>query len=200
MDGKKWIINILRILCVVVFMGVFLISFAESAGMFGQWGFGNPKTMTEKEKKQYANVVLMPELSNCLERYSTMRIHTGEFKYAMRVSMETYSYGSVEEMCNALPEGCREAILATLEKAKYEDTDLADKRMKYYVVYSDLGYMSEENGKLPLVSELDIDQEYQELERKITEICYQVLEYEDGSYRFHIWYEYLLCNLETVNE
>lgn len=128
-------------------------------------------------KNEYAAVALKPELSTCFELYAekTINYHT------KRIAVESYSYKSLNELCAALPSEWRDEIQAALGSGdSFTTYDLKDEYVTVYTLSSDL----------ELADMGNIDSQYRSLANKVNTKYYQIIEYDDGSYRFGFWFEY----------
>lgn len=128
-------------------------------------------------KAEYAAVALKPELSSCFELYAekTINYHT------KRIAVESYSYGSLNELCAALPSEWRDEIQAALGSGdSFTTYDLKDEYVTVYTLSSNL----------ELANMADISSQYRSLANKVNTKYYQIIEYDDGSYRFGFWFEY----------
>ena len=128
-------------------------------------------------KAEYAAVALKPELSSCFELYAekTINYHT------KRIAVESYSYRSLNELCAALPSEWRDEIQAALGSGdSFTTYDLKDEYVTVYTLSSNL----------ELANMADISSKYRSLANKVNTKYYQIIEYDDGSYRFGFWFEY----------
>lgn len=137
-----------------------------------------PKTYSSSGwKDEYAAVALKPELSSCFELYAekTINYHT------KRIAVESYSYNSLSELCAALPAEWTDAIHAALQSGdSFTTYDLKDEYVTVYTLSSNL----------PLAGMGDISSQYKPLASQVNTKYYQIIEYDDGSYRFGFWFEY----------
>lgn len=125
---------------------------------------------------EYAAVAMKPELSSCFEIYGEKTINFS----TKRVVVESYSYKSLMDLCNALPSDWSSEIQASVERGDYFTSyDLNDTYVEAYTM---------EN--LPLCRISEIDPAYRVLAQKAGTKYYQILKYDDGSYRFLFWFEY----------
>lgn len=128
-------------------------------------------------KEEYAAVALKPELSSCFELYAekTINYHT------KRIAVESYKYKSLNELCAALPSEWSDEIKAAVGSGdSFTTYDLKDDYVTVYTLSSDL-----ELAKLS-----DIGSQYRALVGRVSTKYYQIIEYDDGSYRFGFWFEY----------
>lgn len=128
-------------------------------------------------KAEYAAVALKPELSSCFELYAekTINYHT------KRIAVESYKYKSLNELCAALPSEWRDEIQAALGSGdSFTTYDLKDEYVTVYTLSSNL----------ELANMADISSQYRSLANKVNTKYYQIIEYDDGSYRFGFWFEY----------
>ena len=124
--------------------------------------------LTDKQKTEFGEMALMPAMAPSIERYGIKGWQDAEYL------IETYRYDSVDALCDAMPDGCRESIEKTLATGTFTYTkDAGGKRIKRY----DVGY------GLPLISD---DQAREQLD--VYEYGafrdYYIYEYSDGTYRF----------------
>lgn len=128
-------------------------------------------------KAEYAAVALKPELSSCFELYAekTINYHT------KRIAVESYKYKSLNELCAALPSEWSDEIQAALGSGdSFTTYDLKDEYVTVYTLSSNL----------ELANMADISSQYRSLANKVNTKYYQIIEYDDGSYRFGFWFEY----------
>jgi hypothetical protein len=124
--------------------------------------------MTDEEKIDFSNRALYPALADCLERRADRGLRDAEYL------IETYRYSSVEEMCGALPAGCRDAVEYTLENATpVEGKDMKGVKIKLYNI----------EYALPLLDKNTAPEKYKVYTYNAFH-DYFIYEYEDGSYRF----------------
>ncbi len=128
-------------------------------------------------KAEYAAVAIKPELSSCFELYAekTINYHT------KRIAVESYKYKSLNELCAALPSEWSDEIKAAVGSGdSFTTYDLKDEYVTVYTLSSgiELANMSE------------IDSSYRLLAQSVSTKYYQIIEYDDGSYRFGFWFEY----------
>ena len=169
-----WILRIIIILTVIIFLVSIYFSFISYTS-----DFSVHTDITAEDQKYYASVVLMPDLSDQIERFGIRNMRNLIEKWK-RVSIETTKYKNLEELCNALPEGCSDPIRNAIASGQCTyGRDLEKESVKWYTI---------EQG-LPLIGSLNPDPEVQQQRSKITKIYYQVYEYGDGAYRFQVWYE-----------
>ena len=128
-------------------------------------------------KAEYAAVALKPELSSCFELYAekTINYHT------KRIAVESYSYRSLNELCAAPPSEWSDEIKAAVGSGdSFTTYDLKDEYVTVYTLSSNL----------ELANMADISSQYRSLANKVNTKYYQIIEYDDGSYRFGFWFEY----------
>lgn len=126
------------------------------------------ETMTMEEKDDYSNRALFPELAGSLERLGKRGARDAEYM------IETYQYESLEEMYEALPDGCEEAIEYTFEHAEpTESEDITGTAIMCY----EIEYV------LPVRDKNTVPEEYEVYTYNAFH-HYYVYEYEDGTYRF----------------
>lgn len=126
------------------------------------------ESMTAEQQKEYGYKALYPELAPCFERYAKKGLRDAVYE------VETYQYNSLDEMYEALPEGCRDSIEITLQDTDSEDSkDIKGTSVKRYRISSGL----------PLLDEDTIPEEYEFYTYGVFH-DYYVYEYEDGTYRF----------------
>ncbi len=124
--------------------------------------------MAAEDKERWSYNVYLPEAEHCFEYYSVNGIRDQRFM------VETRAYSSVEEMCAELPEGCQEAIMASLRSTSTEEEDIRGMDVKQYKVNDEL---------LPLITWDEVKAKY-DYRALIGPREYYVDEYEDGTYRF----------------
>lgn len=128
-------------------------------------------------KAEYAAVALKPELSSCFELYAdkTINYHT------KRIAVESYKYKSLNELCAALPSEWSDEIKAAVGSGdSFTTYDLKDDYVTVYTLSSGI----------ELANMSDIGSQYRSLAGSVSTKYYQIIEYDDGSYRFGFWFEY----------
>lgn len=128
-------------------------------------------------KAEYAAVALKPELSSCFELYAekTINYHT------KRIAVESYKYKSLNELCAALPSEWSDEIKAAVGSGdSFTTYDLKDDYVTVYTLSSDI----------ELAKTSEIGSSYRLLAQSVSTKYYQIIEYDDGSYRFGFWFEY----------
>ena len=126
--------------------------------------------LTDKKKSEFSEMALMPGLAPSIERYGIKGWQDAEYL------IETYKYDSVDAMCDALPEGCRDSVVKTLEETTPAGSkDANGKRIKRYdVTYG-----------LPLISDDQMEEETHSYTLGAFR-DYYIYEYSDGTYRFAV--------------
>ena len=128
-------------------------------------------------KAEYAAVAIKPELSSCFELYAekTINYHT------KRIAVESYKYKSLNELCAALPSEWSDDIKAAVGSGdSFTTYDLKDEYVTVYTLSSGI----------ELANMSDIGSQYRALAGSVSTKYYQIIEYDDGSYRFGFWFEY----------
>ena len=128
-------------------------------------------------KAEYAAVALKPELSSCFELYAekTINYHT------KRIAVESYKYKNLNELCAALPSEWSDEIKAAVGSGdSFTTYDLKDDYVTVYTLSSGI----------ELANMSDIGSQYRALAGRVSTKYYQIIEYDDGSYRFGFWFEY----------
>lgn len=128
-------------------------------------------------KAEYAAVAIKPELSSCFELYAekTINYHT------KRIAVESYKYKSLNELCAALPSEWSDDIKAAVGSGdSFTTYDLKDDYVTVYTLSSGI----------ELAKMSDIGSQYRALASRVSTKYYQIIEYDDGSYRFGFWFEY----------
>ncbi len=128
-------------------------------------------------KAEYAAVAIKPELSSCFELYAekTINYHT------KRIAVESYKYKSLNELCAALPSEWSDDIKAAVGSGdSFTTYDLKDDYVTVYTLSSGI----------ELANLSDIGSQYRALAGRVSTKYYQIIEYDDGSYRFGFWFEY----------
>ena len=126
------------------------------------------ESMTAEQKEEYSYKALYPDLAPCFERYAKKGLRDAVYV------VETYQYGSLDEMYEALPEECRDSIETTLKDIDPEDgEDIKGTHVKRYEI----------SYGLPLLDKDTIPEEYEFYTYGVFQ-DYYVYEYEDGTYRF----------------
>ena len=129
------------------------------------------ENVTEGERDKLSYLALMPDAFDDIEYYAVMGSRDPSYL------ITSHSYGSVDDMCKALPEGCAKGIRNALEKGEFKETeDVLNRMAKRYDVSPE---------DLPLIKEDDVKREYFASARGAFRYYY-VLEYQDGTYRFEM--------------
>ena len=146
----------------LTFYGILFIQVARAVS----WKVND--NLTDKQKTEFSQMALMPGMAPSVERYGIKGWQDAEYL------IETYRYDSVDALCDALPDGCRECVETTLAAgASTTSKDAEGKRIKRY----DVAY------GLPLVSDEQAREEFDAYEYGAFR-DYYIYEYSDGTYRF----------------
>ena len=161
---KGPIIAISIILAHVLIYGTFYLHFRR------QMTWTVKEFTTAESREDYACRALMPGIADTLERYGRRGMRDSEDM------LESRSFGSLDEMIKALPEGFEDAIKKTVKEAKPEQSkDITGKNVTMYgVMY-----------QLPMASKEDLDKKYEYYFYGVR-MSHYILQYEDGTYRFAI--------------
>ena len=127
--------------------------------------------VTDGEREKLSQLALMPDAADDIDYYAVMGSRDPSYL------ITSHSYGSVDDLCKALPEGCEKGIRNALKNGEYKETeDVLNRMTKRYDVSPDY---------LPLIKEDEVKREYCAAARGAFRYYY-VLEYEDGTYRFEM--------------
>ena len=160
--------GIIILIAFALFVGATFFVTIRSYIKATNWTIHDP--MSDEGKELYSNAVLLPGLSACFERYADKGVRDSDYM------VETYSYQSVSEMCDALPKGCNEGIKAALDEGVYENAeDIYGTPVKRYQI----------NTGLPLIDQEAVIEKYRYAYAGAF-IYYYVLEYSDGTCRFAV--------------
>ena len=163
---KGFLIGLGIFLTIALTFGALIFMFIFNYVNAFKWEVHEP--MTAEQQKEYGYKALYPELASCFERYGVKGMRDAEYL------VETFRYNSLDEMYEALPEGCRDSIGLTLQDTAPEDSeDVKGAPVKRYRISSGL----------PLLDEDTIPEEYEFYTYGVFH-DYYVYEYEDGTYRF----------------
>ena len=163
---KGFLIGLGIFLTIALTFGALVFMFIRNYVNAFKWSVH--KTMTVEEKDRFSNMALYPELADCLERCADRGMRDAEYL------IETYRYNSVEEMCEALPDGCRDTVERTLKEVEPAiGKDMKDTPVRLYKI---------EYG-LPLRDGDTIDEKYKVYTYNAFH-DYYLYEYDDGTYRF----------------
>ena len=167
---RKGIVIVISIFVVLALLAVILIVLTMRGYIKSfQWDIHEQVTDREREKLSY--LALLPEASDDIEYYAVMGSRDPSFL------ITSHSFGSVDDMCKALPKGCEKGIRNALEKGEFKETeDVLNRMTKRYDISPD---------DLPLIKEGDVKKEYYASALGAFRYYY-VLEYEDGTYRFEM--------------
>ena len=146
--------GIIIIIAFALFIGATFFVTIRSYIKATNWTIHDP--MSDEGKELYSNAVLLPGLSACFERYADKGVRDSDYM------VETYSYQSVSEMCDALPKGCNAE-------------DIYGTPVKRYQI----------NTGLPLIDQEAVTEKYRYAYAGAF-IYYYVLEYSDGTCRFAV--------------
>ena len=129
------------------------------------------QNVTAQEKDRLSNLTLLPGAAGCIDYYSVMGMRDPSYL------ITSYPYGSINELCAALPEGCSTGIENALANGEYKQTeDVLNVLVKRYEIAED---------DLPLIEEKDVPDQYSAAALGAFRYYY-ILEYEDGTYRFEM--------------
>ena len=165
-EKKKFYLGISIFAVLVLLVGISCFMTIRQYVNASQWEAYDP--MPQEKKELFANVSRMPELFGCFERYAVKGLRD------LDCLIETRRYEGLDEMCEALPAGCGEAIEKALseENAQPGEDIGGDSAVKYGV----------ETG-LPLVDRKDLNEKYKSSYVGAV-IQYFVLKNPDGAWRF----------------
>lgn len=156
----NFIIEILPILIGIIlllpllFCVLFFILFAPKA----KWQY--VENLTLEDKQAFANMALMPEMANSITRYGTMGFQDVDAK------IETCTFRDIDELCQLMPEGSKEAIEKTLSGIAEQN---AQKIVTYRIASEDLPLAIRE------INDNNFGERY-----------YFILVYPDGGYSLEI--------------
>ncbi|MBR2751676.1 MAG: hypothetical protein IKD90_11165 [Clostridiales bacterium] len=173
-DMKKgclqWFLSVS--ICVLLFIGFCMYSCLASFIKTDTRWYAQT-SLSSEDKTRWSYYMFLPEAKHCFELYS----NRGNRDPAYMV--ETLAYKSIEDMCSDLPEECEAAILQAHGSAPEETEDIRGVKVKQYEVRNDL---------LPIISEDEVSRKYGPYSlgcpRK-----YYINEYEDGTYRFVMFFQ-----------
>lgn len=167
---RKGIVIVISIFAVLALLAVVLIVMTMR-GYIKSFQWDIHEHVTDGEREKLSHLALMPEAADDIEYYAIMGMRDPSFL------ITSHSYGSVDDMCKALPEGCEKGIRNALKSGEYKETeDVLNRMTKRYDVSPD---------DLPLIKEDEVKREYYAAARGAFRYYY-VLEYEDGTYRFEM--------------
>ena len=145
---------------------------------YGNASGGGSSVSWSSWKEECAAVALKPEIESCFEIHGekTINYHT------KRIAAESYAYDSLEQLCAAMPSDWRNAIKEAVQRGdSFSSTDLDGNYVTFYTI----------DGNLPCVSPSDLKSPAAKaLAQSVGTKYYQVIEYDNGQYRFGFWYEY----------
>lgn len=161
------IIKFLKSIIIVIIM-VFGLYFAMQilmVLMFAGTTRWHVRKISSAERQNYAEYAFLPGIDDALERFATRGWQDVESQ------LETYAYKSLDELCDALPEGCGPAVRnALMSSTPTEETDVKGKTAQAYLITDDLPIKRDETD------------EQVRYERR----NYYVYKYKNGKYRFVI--------------
>ena len=179
MERKGVLITIFVFLAVAIIIGgVFIVSQTNRFLKAEEWTVHD--NLTEEEKNELANMVLMPEIKDGIERY---QIRSAD-KFSV-ITAEMYPLKSKEDLISSLPAGCKEAIENVLKGQKLGEDYGTDNDISGNPVYS----YSINSEKLPLKGLSDLDPSYRVSAEECFNRQYSVFRYDDGSYRMVFWFQ-----------
>ena len=161
---KGPIIAISIILAHVLIYGTFYLHFRR------QMTWTVKEFTTAESREDYARRALMPGIADILERYGRRGMRDSEDM------LESRAFSSLDEMIEALPKGCEDAVRKTIKNAEpKESKDITGKSVTMYgVMY-----------QLPQAKRGDLDNKYEYYFYGVR-MSHYILEYEDGTYRFAV--------------
>ena len=128
--------------------------------------------------EECAAVALKPEIESCFEIHGekTINYHT------KRIAAESYAYDSLDQLCAAMPSDWRQAIKDAVQRGdSFSSTDLDGNYVTFYTMDKNLPCVSPRDLKSPAA---------RALAESVGTKYYQIIEYDNGQYRFGFWYEY----------
>jgi hypothetical protein len=158
------------------------VSYGGSSGgssgkSYGASGGGSSVSLTSW-KEECAAVALKPEIESCFEIHGekTINYHT------KRIAAESYAYDSLDQLCAAMPSDWRQAIKDAVQRGdSFSSTDLDGNYVTFYTMDKNLPCVSPRDLKSPAA---------RALAESVGTKYYQIIEYDNGQYRFGFWYEY----------
>ena len=179
MERKNVIIYIVVFLAAAIIIGgIFIVSQTKRFLKAGEWTVHD--NLTELEKNELANMVLMPEIKDGIERYE---IRSAD-KHSV-IAVEMYLQKSKEDLISSLPAGCKEVIEYALNDQKPGEDYGTDIDISGKSVYS----YSIDSQELPLKGVADLDPAYRGSAEECFNRQYHVFGYDDGSYRMVYWFQ-----------
>ncbi|MBO4449511.1 MAG: hypothetical protein J5777_02905 [Clostridiales bacterium] len=152
----------------VIFGGIVIFTIRNYIKAF-EWDIHEQVTERERDKLSY--LALLPEAADDIDYYSVMGMRDPSYL------ITSHPYKSIDDLCDALPEGCGEGIRKALNKGEYKETeDTLNRMTKRYEVSPE---------DLPLIKEEDVKKDYYASALGAFRYYY-VLAYEDGTYRFEM--------------
>lgn len=179
MERKGVLIFIFGFMAVAIIIGgIFIVSQINRFLKAEEWTIHD--NLTEEEKNELANMVLMPEIKDGIERYKIR----SAVKHSIIVA-EMYPQKSKEDLISFLPTGCKEAVESALNGQKPGEDYGTDYDISGNPVYS----YSFDSKKLPLKGLSDLDPSYRDRAEECFNKQYSVFKYDDGSYRMVFWFQ-----------
>ena len=130
--------------------------------------------MSDEEKEKFSSIALIPEIKDLCVRYRVRHLSNPRDGKYDRVCVEC---GYVSQ----LPESFQEPIEKALKSDEpFSSTDINDVSVKIYTI----------KEGLPLSKVEDLPPEYREAAKSVTEIYYQVQEYNESKRTFMFWFDY----------
>jgi len=163
MKKKSFIILGVCISLILVYIVMFMIQINNSL----KWDVNIE--ITAEQRDRYSNIALMPAIADIFERTGKRGWRDTEYM------VESHLYGSYDELCDAMPDGCREAFDYSIKN------DLVDEGLVRDLNGDPVKAYSLEPGYLPLIDEKDADSKYSVYSYWR---YFYLLEYPDGTWRF----------------
>lgn len=163
---KGVIIGISIFAAIFLLFGALIFIFVRNYLDMDKWDVHN--TLTDHERESLSYRVLMPEAADSFVSYGARGFRDPEYQ------VETAVYGSVEDLCNAMPESTRDGIKnAVANSDPKEGEDIRYGKVTLYEV----------TEGVPMITEDEVIDEYKALSIGCFREYY-VIGYPDGTFRF----------------
>ena len=169
--------NILgKSLIVIVILGVafFLYCWHEMAQFISASEGTTNVQMSDEDKEKFSSIALIPEIKDLCVRYNVKHLSNPRDGKYDRVCVEC---GYVSQ----LPESFQEPVEKALKSDEpFSSTDINGASVMVYTI----------KDGLPLSKVEELPPEYREAAKSVTEIYYQVQEYNESKKTFMFWFNY----------
>ena len=176
--NRKGVFISIFVAVAIIIIGIFVVRQTNRFLKAEEWTVHD--NLTEEEKNELANMVLMPEIKDGIEHYKIRSAN----KHSVIVA-EMYPQKSKEDLISSLPAGCKKVIENALNGQNLGEDYGTDEDISGNPVYS----YSINSTELPLKDLSDLDPSYRGCADECFNRQYYVFKYDDGSYRMVFWFQ-----------